>query len=110
MGDFEEALANPTTTTSLHFTYGRDGYLDGRIAQLTSLEELQLRDVPPECELPEELLGLPKLRHLGLSGENDRLVVPALVGKLAIERLDIWDARADELPPLPRMKHLEIVV
>jgi Leucine-rich repeat (LRR) protein len=110
MGDFDEALANAATETSLHFTYGRDGYLDGRIAQFQNLEELQLREVPPECVLPDELLALPKLRTLGLSGENDKLVVPALVGKLGITRLDVWDCHASELPPLPRVTHLEIVV
>src|SRR5688572_19089295 len=110
MGDFEDALASATTTTALHFTYGTDGYLDGRIAQFTNLEELQLREVPPECELPVELLALPKLKRLGLAGENDKLVVPALVAKLDIEQLDIWDAHASDLPPLPRLRALKIVV
>ena len=110
MGDFEEALASAETATELHFTYGRDGYLDGRIAQFANLEELQLRDVPPECELPEELLALPKLRRLGLAGENDKLVVPALVGKLNLDELTVWDAHASELPPLPRLRSLSMVV
>jgi hypothetical protein len=110
MGDFEDALATAETTTELHFRYGKDGELDGRIAQFRALQELQLRDVPPDCVLPEELLALPELRELGLSGADDKLVVPALVTKLDIERLTVWDLHASQLPPLPKLKRLAIVV
>src|SRR5690242_8002591 len=84
--------------------------LDARIGKLVALEELQLRDVPPDCMLPEELLALPKLKHLGMAGKDDKLVIPALVARMPIERLDVWDCSAHDLPPLPALRHLEIVV
>jgi Leucine-rich repeat (LRR) protein len=109
MGDFEDALANAAATTALHFRYGDGVALDGRVGQLVNLRELQLRDVPADCVLPQELLALP-LVELGLSGANDKLVVPALVPQLPITRLTVWDLHASELPPLPRLERLEIVV
>jgi Leucine-rich repeat (LRR) protein len=110
MSDFEDALANPAGVTELRFNYGGEDILDGRIAALTDLEQLQLRDVPPDAVLPEALLALPKLRHLGLSGQDDKLVMPALVARLPLTRLDVWDLDAADLPPLPTLRELEIVV
>jgi Leucine-rich repeat (LRR) protein len=96
--------------TSLHVNFKDGGVLDASVANLTDLEELHLREVPPGYVLPDELLALPKLRHLSMSGANDRLVIPALVGKLALDRLDVWDCGAADLPDLPTLRHLEIVV
>jgi Leucine-rich repeat (LRR) protein len=110
MGDLEAALADPAAVTTLHFNFD-DGTLDSRVAALVNLEQLQLREVPPHAELPQELLALPRLVHLGMTGKDDRLVVPSLVRQLPhLERLDVWDLHAAELPPLPRLRHLEIVV
>src|SRR5690349_24000336 len=109
MGDFEEALAEADTATELHFRFGEGKQLDSRIARFHNLVELQLRDVPPDCVLPEELLALPKLRELGISGADDKLVFPALVPKLPIERMTVWDAAAADLPPLPNLRRLELV-
>src|SRR5258706_12617297 len=111
MGDsFGEALANAGATTELRIDFDDGDTLDARVANLVRLEELQLRDCPPDLVLPEQLLALPRLRHLGMSGADDRLVVPELVGRLALERLDVWDCDATDLPQLPWLRHLEIVV
>src|SRR5712671_1928717 len=108
MSRFLDALASPSTVTSLRHDFDDDGPLDARVAVLTQLTELQLREVPPDLVLPEELLALP-IRHLGLSGKDDRLVVPELVRRMPLERLDLWDLDAAELPPMPSLRALEIV-
>jgi hypothetical protein len=109
MGDFEDALANAHAVTRLYFDC-REGALDARVLALQHLEQLQLRECPPDLVLPEELLALPRLRHLGMTGQDGQLVVPELVRRLPIERLDVWDLHAGDLPPLPGLRHLEIVV
>ncbi|MEO8704992.1 MAG: hypothetical protein ABI867_33375 [Kofleriaceae bacterium] len=94
---------------TLHVDF-REAVLDARVGALHDLVELQLREVPPDLVLPEELLALPKLRHLGMTGKDDRLVVPELVRRLRLDRLDVWDLDAADLPPLPQLRHLDIVV
>src|SRR5688500_4929351 len=112
MSDFEDALANsvPSSITELSFDFSEDGVLDGRIAALTGLRELQLRRVPPDLVLPEELLALPALRCLGLAGVDQRLVVPGLVRRLPLERLEVTHLRAADLPPMPGLRELEITI
>jgi len=109
MSDYEDALANPTGVTELRHDFKTDGPLDGRIATLTDVVELQLRNIPPDLVLPEELLGL-GVRHLGMAGLDDKLVVPELVARMPVERLDVWNLDAADLPPMPTLTALEIVV
>src|SRR5512138_925757 len=111
MGDsLADALAKADEVTQLRIDFDEGEALDARIAGLMRLEELQLRDCPHDLVLPEALLALPRLRHLGMSGADDRLVIPELVGRLSLERLDVWDCDAGDLPQLPWLRHLEIVV
>ncbi|MBM4782118.1 MAG: leucine-rich repeat domain-containing protein [Archangiaceae bacterium] len=94
---------------SLTINYAKNQTVDESLAARTDLEELQLRNVPPGTLLPELLRALPKLKVLGLTGKDDVLQVPALVGELKLEKLELWDAKAPELPPLPLIRQLYFV-
>jgi Leucine-rich repeat (LRR) protein len=96
---------------SLHVDYGDGESLDDKLAELTDeLAELQLRNVPPGLVLPERLLELPRLRTLGMSGKDDKLVIPALVERLPVVELKLWDCHASDVPVLPTLRHLWIVL
>lgn len=94
---------------SLSINYEKNQTVDASLAERTDLEELQLRNVPPGTVLPDVLKALPKLKVLGLTGKDDVLQVPALVSELKLEKLELWDAKAHELPPLPLIKQLYFV-
>lgn len=94
---------------SLTINYAKNQTVDESLAARTDLEELQLRNLPPGTVLSEVLRALPKLKVLGLTGKDDVLQVPALVAELKLEKLELWDAKAPELPPLPLIKQLYFV-
>ncbi|MBL8935069.1 MAG: leucine-rich repeat domain-containing protein [Archangium sp.] len=94
---------------SLTIDYAKNQTVDDSLAARTDLEELQLRNVPPGTVLPELLKTLPKLKVLGLTGKDDMLQVPALVAELKLEKLEVWDAKAPELPALPLIRQLYFV-
>src|SRR5262245_28011944 len=96
---------------SLYVDYGDGESLDDKLAELTDeLAELQLRNIPPDLVLPERLLALPRLRTLGMSGKDDKLVIPALVERLPVVELKLWDCHAADVPALPTLRHLWIVL
>jgi hypothetical protein len=104
-----EALTDPEAAKELYVNYDDGGVLDERVAALVNLEELQLREVPPDVVLPEALTRLPKLRELGIGGKDDTLVMPALVGRLPVERMTVWDCTGDQMPAMPALRRLEFV-
>lgn len=94
---------------SLTINFDKQQTLDESLAARTDLEELQLRNLPPGTVLPELLKTLPRLKVLGLTGKDDVLQMPALVAELKLEQLEVWDAKAPELPQLPLIKQLYFV-
>ncbi|HEY3449553.1 MAG TPA: hypothetical protein VGK67_24585 [Myxococcales bacterium] len=107
---FDDAVAYAEECTALDFDFRQGVELTAQIGKLKELEFLSLRGCPENPQVPEAVAKLPKLKHLRISADGDRVVLPKIFQRLRLERLEIWDADIRDVLPLKSLKRLHLVV
>lgn len=108
--DLDVALKNAADASELRIDFREGKTLTDAVGDLHELEALHLRHCPPDLELPQALLKLPKLRTLSLSASKDELTIPKLAYELAIDALSVWDCAVAQLAPFKSLRVLYVVV